>query len=168
MKENSKEIKNVPILRFPGVEGEWFELRLSELMSFKNGVNAAKEHYGSGHKFINVLDIIENEFITNDNIIGEVNISKSMFINNIVDYGDILFQRSSETREEVGQSNVYLDKNMPATFGGFVIRGKKIKDYNPLFLNFLLKTSVARKEITSKSGGSTRYNIGQETLSNIK
>ncbi|WP_335966732.1 restriction endonuclease subunit S [Galbibacter sp. PAP.153] len=103
-----------------------------------------------------------------NNIIGEVNIPEDMFKKNIVEYGDILFQRSSETREEVGQSNVYLDKHNPATFGGFVIRGKKVEEYNPLFLNYLLKTSHSRKEVTSKSGGSTRYNIGQETLSNIE
>jgi type I restriction enzyme S subunit len=35
-------------------------------------------------------------------------------------------------------------------------------------MNLILKTSMARKEITSKSGGSTRYNIGQETLSGVK
>src|SRR5690606_35552520 len=84
----------------------------------------------------------------------------------IVQYGDILFQRSSETREEVGQSNVYLDET-PATFGGFVIRGKSISEYNSLYLHYLLKTSKARLEITTKSGGSTRFNVGQETLSNV-
>ena len=58
----------------------------------------------------------------------------NMFLKGI---GDILFQRSSETREEVGTACVYLDKNKTATFGGFVIRGKKIGDYEPMFLNKL-------------------------------
>ncbi|WP_420458461.1 restriction endonuclease subunit S [Neolewinella sp.] len=31
-------------------------------------------------------------------------------------------------------------------------------------MNYLLKTSSARKDITSRSGGSTRYNIGQEGI----
>ncbi len=158
---------NIPQLRFPEFKEEWKEKRLSELLSLKNGLNASKENYGSGYKFINVLDIINNDFITHDKIIGSVNVSEAEFKKNIVEYGDILFQRSSETREEVGQANVYLDKDIPATFGGFVIRGKKEKDYNPIFLNYLLKTASARKEITSKSGGSTRYNVGQETLSSV-
>lgn len=159
--------KNIPELRFPGFEGEWDNMLLGDILTFKNGINAAKEDYGFGHKFINVLDIINNDFITNEKIIGSVNISDADFQKNIVEYGDILFQRSSETREEVGQANVYLDKNKPATFGGFVIRGKKKAEYNPLFLNYLLKTQKARNEITTKSGGSTRYNIGQETLSAV-
>lgn len=162
-----KADKYIPELRFPEFDGEWDNMLLGDILTFKNGINAAKEDYGFGHKFINVLDIINNDFITNEKIIGSVNISDADFQKNLVEYGDILFQRSSETREEVGQANVYLDKNKPATFGGFVIRGKKKAEYNPLFLNYLLKTQKARNEITTKSGGSTRYNIGQETLSAV-
>jgi type I restriction enzyme S subunit len=158
----------VPELRFPEFDGEWEEKHLNDLLYFKNGVNASKDAYGSGYKFINVLDIIENNYITHENIKGTVNIDESEFEKNIVEYGDILFQRSSETREEVGQANVYLDKEQPATFGGFVIRGKKKVEYDPQFMNGLLKTSAARKEITEKSGGSTRYNVGQETLSKVR
>ncbi|MFT6841497.1 MAG: type I restriction enzyme S subunit [Psychroserpens sp.] len=167
MKVVTKQIL-VPEIRFPEFEEKWCLKLLSELFTFKNGVNASKEDYGSGYKFINVLDIIENDFITHDKIIGEVNISEEIFRKFIVEYGDVLFQRSSETREEVGQANVYLDKKSPATFGGFVIRGKQKEEYNPSFMNALLKTSRSRKEITTKSGGSTRYNVGQETLSSVK
>ena len=157
----------IPELRFPEFGEEWFEKPLSELLTFKNGLNASKEAYGSGYKFINVLDIIQNDYITHDRIIGSVNVTEDEFKKNLVEFGDILFQRSSETREEVGQANVYLDNEKPASFGGFVIRGKRISDYDPLFMNSLLKTPRSRKEITSKSGGSTRYNVGQETLSQV-
>lgn len=146
---------------------DWEEKKLGDLLIFKNGINAPKESYGKGFKFINVLDIINNSYITSDNIIGSVDVSQEVFDKNMVEYGDILFQRSSETREEVGQSNVYLDLHKKVTFGGFVIRGKKNGDYVPSFLNLLLKTSMARKDITSKSGGSTRYNVGQGILSSI-
>lgn len=158
---------NKPELRFPEFSEEWEREFLGNLLTFKNGINASKEKYGKGVKFINVLDIINNNFIKYDNIIGLVEVSEKEIKNNQVSYGDILFQRSSETREEVGQTNVYLDKEKDAVFGGFVIRGKKNADYNPLFMNYLLKTSKARKEITSKSGGSTRYNVGQETLRTV-
>lgn len=161
------EVNLKPELRFPEFETEWFKKRLSDLLTFKNGVNAAKEDYGDGYKFINVLDIIQNDYITHDRILGSVKIPEAEFQKNIVEYGDILFQRSSETREEVGQANVYLDKDVPATFGGFVIRGKKKVDYDPAYLNALLKTTRSRKEITAKSGGSTRYNVGQDTLSSV-
>lgn len=158
---------NVPELRFPEFSGEWEETPLKQLLSFKNGLNASKEKYGKGTKFINVSDILNNDFLTYENIEGSVEVSKEQFDNYLVSYGDVLFQRSSETREEVGTSNVYLDSEKKCVFGGFVIRGAKISNYDPFFLKELLKISSTRKEITSRSGGSTRYNIGQESLRKI-
>ncbi|MEG3658391.1 restriction endonuclease subunit S [Arenibacter palladensis] len=162
-----KNSKHVPKLRFKEFEGEWKETTLGNLFTFKNGLNSDKEKYGSGIKFINVLDIIGNEVITYDSIIGKVEITQKELDKNEVIFGDVLFQRSSETREEVGQANIYVDKDKSAVFGGFVIRGRKRQDYNPFYINYLLKTSSARKEITTKSGGSTRYNVGQESLSQV-
>jgi type I restriction enzyme S subunit len=158
----------VPQLRFPGFDGEWQSITLGDLLTFKNGLNSDKEKYGKGIKFINVLDILNNDFITYDKIIGSVEVTEKEFEKNEVSYGDILFQRSSETRAEVGQANVYLDKNKSSVFGGFVIRGKAKYEYDPLFMNYLLRTPIARKEITDKSGGSTRYNVGQDTLSKVQ
>ncbi|MFA5214601.1 restriction endonuclease subunit S [Sulfuricurvum sp.] len=161
--------KNIPTLRFPEFKDapEWEEKALGDLLEFKNGINATKEQYGKGYKFINVLDILNNEFITHDKIIGSVNVDEAVMNKYLVEYGDILFQRSSETQEEVGTASVYLDKYSTATFGGFVIRGKKITDYEPVFLNKLLKTNLSRNQITSKSAGSTRYNVGQEVLTSV-
>ena len=165
-KENKSGGK-VPNLRFPSFYGDWEVKKLGDLLEFKNGINASKEQYGKGVKFINVLDILNNDFITYESIIGKVDVDSTIIEKFSVQYGDVLFQRSSETREEVGTANIYLDKDKIATFGGFVIRGKKIGNYNPIFFNKLLKTESARESITSKSGGSTRFNIGQDILSSI-
>lgn len=161
-------MNKIPKLRFPGFSGEWECKKLGKLLQFKNGINASKEQYGKGAKFINVLDILNNDFITYDNIIGRVDVDEETLEKYSVEYGDVLFQRSSETREEVGTANVYLDKEKKASFGGFVIRGKKVGEFNPIFINKLLKTSLARKEITTKSGGSTRYNVGQDILVDVE
>ncbi len=158
---------SVPKLRFKAFDGDWSETLFQDLFIFKNGVNASKEQYGSGIKFINVLDIINNpNGITYDSIIGSVNITSKEIDKNLVKYGDVLFQRSSETREEVGQSNVYLGKD-PVVFGGFVIRGSAQKEYDPIFMNGLLKTDSLRDQITQLSGGSTRFNIGQDSLNKV-
>jgi type I restriction enzyme, S subunit len=158
---------NIPRLRFPDFHQLWKNRKLDEFLEFKNGINAPKEQYGSGYKYISVLDILNNDFITYDKIIGSINVSQEVINKYPVNYGDILFQRSSETREEVGTASVYLDKEKTATFGGFVIRGRKIGEYEPAFLYSLLKTDLSRNQITSKSGGSTRYNVGQDILSSV-
>ena len=143
-------------------------MSLNSLMEFKNGINATKDAYGKGIKYISVTDILNNNFITYEKIKGLVNIDNITLKNNSVTYGDVVFQRSSETIEDIGRANVYLDHNKIATFGGFVIRGKKKGDYNPLFINYLLQNSSSRKAIIVKGAGAQHYNISQEELEKIE
>ncbi|HGO3527230.1 TPA: restriction endonuclease subunit S [Staphylococcus aureus] len=163
---SNTQTKNVPELRFPGFEDEWEEKKLGEFCEFNNGINAKKEQYGMGRKFINVLDILNNNFITYENIIGKVSVPENVEKNNKVEFGDLVFLRSSETREDVGLCNVYLDKNY-ALYGGFIIRGKKVSDYNPIFLKEALNIPKKRYEIGSAAGGSTRFNVSQDILRKI-
>jgi type I restriction enzyme S subunit len=157
---------NVPTLRFPEFSGEWKECRLSELLEFKNGLNPDAKKFGSGIKFISVMDILNNTFITHSNIRATVLATPKEQKEFSVNFGDILFQRSSETLEDVGQANVYIDSK-PAVFGGFVIRGRKIGDYNPMFFRYLLSTPTARKKIIVKGAGAQHFNIGQDGLSKV-
>ena len=143
---------------------DWEVRKLGELLKFKNGINAPKSAYGRGFPFINVLDIIQNITIQKDLIIGRVAVPTSQFSAYKVENGDILFQRSSETAEEVGQAAAYIDSSGPVTFGGFVILGKKNYDFDSLYLNYQLKSVVSRNEIVQQSGGSTRYNVSQVAL----
>ena len=157
---------NVPNMRFPGFSGEWEQHLLSEYLEFKNGLNPSAKAFGDGIKFISVMDIMNNPFITYDCIRASVNATEKEKQEFNVEYGDILFQRSSETLEDVGHANVYLDRK-PALFGGFTIRGKKKGDYNPLFFKYLLDSPKARKKIIVKGAGAQHFNIGQEGLSSV-
>lgn len=156
-----------PKLRFKEFNNDWNEINFKKLLSFKNGINGDKDSYGHGIKYISVGDILNNTYITYDKIKGLVDINDKTLKENSVEYGDILFQRSSETFNDIGQANVYLDKEQIATFGGFVIRGKKIGNYNPLFFNYLLKSPCNRKKVIVKGAGAQHYNISQEELEKI-
>ena len=113
------------------------------------------------------MDILSNNVITYDCIRASVEITAEELKSFIVKNGDILFQRSSETLEDVGRANVYMD-DKPAVFGGFVIRGKKKSEYNPLFFKYLLATPYARRKIIPMGAGAQHFNIGQEGLSKVK
>ena len=154
-------------MRFPEFEGEWELRNISELLDFQNGINAGSDKYGTGIKYISVSDILNNPYICYDDIKGLVDIDNSTLERYKVEYGDIVFQRSSETFEDIGHANVYLDKSRPATFGGFVIRGKKKGNYNPFFFKNLLDTPYARRATTRMGAGAQHYNIGQDGLSKI-
>lgn len=112
------------------------------------------------------MDILNNRYISYDRIISSVEPKGDDLKDFGVNYGDILFQRSSETLEDVGRANVYLDKRT-AIFGGFVIRGKKIGDYDPLFFRYLLTCPTVRKRIIVKGAGAQHFNIGQDGLSKV-
>lgn len=149
------------------VPNEWEVKRLSELLEFQNGINADKEKYKSGTKMISVVDILSGKPIFYDDIIGQVDIDEKTLKKYSVTYGDILFQRSSETFEDAGKSNVYLDKENTATYSGFVIRGKKISDYEPYYLNEILKTPGARQQIMKYAAGAQHINVSQDSLSRV-
>ena len=168
---NAQELRqekcNVPTLRFREFTDSWTLIPIKKLLRFQNGINADSTKYGKGIKYISVSDILNNQYITYDCIKGLIDIDEKTLNKFIVEYGDILFQRSSETFEDIGRANVYLDKEHSATFGGFVIRGKKILDYNPLFFRYLLCTHNARKQTVRMGAGAQHYNIGQEGLEKI-
>lgn len=145
---------------------DWTCKKLSTLYDFKNGVNADKDKYSCGVKMISVMDILSDYPIQYDKIIGQVDIDEKTLNEYDVNYGDILFQRSSETFEDAGKSNVYLDLKV-ATYSGFVIRGKKKSDNNPFYINEALKCNYARKQIARSAAGSQHINIGQESLEKI-
>ena len=149
------------------IPNEWEVKKLKDLLRFQNGVNADKEQYYNGKKMISVIDVLSNRPIYYNTIKGHVNIDEQKLKKYGVTYGDILFQRSSETFEDVGKSNVYLDQEKVATFSGFVIRGKKIGKYHPIYFNELLKTQMIRKQIIRSAAGSQHVNISQDSLSKI-
>ena len=154
-------------MRFPNFCTPWKIIPISNLLQFQNGINGSPEQYGKGVKFISVGDILNNIYITYDNIKGLIDIDEKTLNNYSVTYGDILFQRSSEIINDIGRTNVYLDKNNIATFGGFVIRGKRIGQYNPVFFNYLLKSPSSRKSIIRLGAGAQHYNIGQENIKTL-
>ena len=113
------------------------------------------------------MDILNNAVITYDCIKASVDVTEKELSDFSVEKGDILFQRSSETLEDVGRANVYMD-DKTAVFGGFVIRGKKKGEYDPRYFNYLLRSPFARKRIIPMGAGAQHFNIGQEGLSKVK
>ena len=164
----------VPKLRFKREDGtdypEWESMPLEERFTFKNGINASREAFrAEGIHCIGVSDVYKCLPITAENVIGTVAISDDEIEKNKVGYGDILFQRSSETKEDIGHASVYFD-NTTSVYNGFVICAKPDElFYDPLYLHYSLQNTRVRKQtITLGAGSGQHYNIGQEGLAQIK
>lgn len=161
-------MKKTPQIRFREYTEDWEQRKLGEMLSFSNGFNGNKSLYGKGIPYISVMDILNNDVITHDVIQGRVNVDIETVQRYLVEYGDVLFQRSSENIEDAGRSNVYADAEKTAIFGGFVIRGKKVLEYNMIFMKQNLETQLVRRQIMSCAQGAQHINVGQEILGNVK
>lgn len=146
---------------------DWDVKKLGKLFEFKNGINAGKDAYGKGVKFVNVMDVFGNTFISHDNIIGSVSISEKQLEKNLLHQGDVLFNRTSEIRDEIGMTALYND-NEKAVFGGFVIRGRpKSNNLLPEFSAYGFQSESVRRQIIAKGQGAVRVNIGQGDLEQV-
>ncbi len=146
----------------------WKVYKLGDFMEFKNGINTDKSQYGKGNKFVNVMDIFNNDFLTEDKIIGKVQVDEKKLTENMLNYGDILFNRTSETYDEIAMSATYLDDKV-VTFGGFVIRGRAEKGYlEPNYSIYAFQFNDFRRQVIRMGQGAVRANIGQKDLAKVQ
>ncbi|WP_439489175.1 restriction endonuclease subunit S [Algoriphagus sp.] len=150
------------------VPNGWKTETIGSLFSLKNGINAGKESYGVGVKFINVMEVINNSSLTYTKIPGSVQISEDQKHLYYVNFGDVLFNRTSEVTNEVGFSSVYLGVEDVA-FGGFVIRGRPLKgNLDDYFKKYCFRSEYVRSQIIKSGQGAVRSNIGQKDLEQVK
>lgn len=143
---------------------EWVVKPFGALFAFRNGVNADKNSYGQGVRFINVLEPITYSHIHGPEIQGQVTLPESVSVSYEVRRGDVLFNRTSETQEEVGLAATYLGSER-VVFGGFVIRGRPTNgNLDPVYSGYALRAPFIRSQIIPMGQGAIRANIGQSNL----
>lgn len=99
---------------------------------------------------------------------GKIVLSTTTAASFAVRYGDVLFNRTSETQEEVGLASVYVDQE-PVVFGGFVIRGRPIGNVvDPQYVGYGLRSPDVRTQIIARGQGGIRSNIGQADLRTVE
>lgn len=143
--------------------------KLRDIGKFKGGISTLdKNNYDSGINFINYMDIYKN-FVINDDIkLRLYNASEKHIKSYIVSYGDLLLTASSETKEEIAFSSVYLS-NKQAIFNGF----SKIYKYDqkillPIYAAFYFRSEFFRKEVIKLATGYTRFNLSIKDAENIE
>ena len=145
----------------------WNNKTLGDILDFRNGLNTDISQYGKGYKFVNVMDVFGNDVITESKIIGRVQVTEKQLTENQLKFGDILFNRTSETFDEIAMAAVYLD-NAIATFGGFVIRGRpKSEDLAATYSVYAFQANGFRGQAIRLGQGAVRANIGQKDLAKV-
>lgn len=152
-------------IRFSNFSNNWNHYSLGELGETYSGLTGlSKENFEHGNsKFIPYKVIFDNEVI-------DINSLEPVQLNNKkqeqVKKGDLFFTGSSETPEEVGMVSV-LNKNIENCYLNSFCFGYRLNDFmkvNPLFLSYLLRSPLIRREIKVLGQGSTRFNISKKEI----
>ena len=89
----------------------------------------------------------------------------------ILEYGDIIFTGSSETKQEVGYTSVVTEHSQfPLYLNSFcfVLRPYDVSCIHPEFAKHYFRAYEARKQIEKAANGVTRYNLSRQVLQSMQ
>ena len=147
----------------------WEEKKLSDVYSFKNGLNFTKheknEVDGEGILTIDVYNMYRGGLTVDLSELYRVN--KEVKESYLLKKGDILFVRSSLKKEGVAWATYFTEYEEDVSYCGFIIRGRPREDLNPEYSVYYCRSPRVRNELIDRSVQSTITNINQKLLSDV-
>ena len=149
------------------IPAHWEATKLRYLGTFQNGISAGAEYFGSGYPFVTYGDVYNNSVLPSKPS-GLAKSSSADRVNYSVQEGDILFTRTSEVANDIGNSSTCLQTIENASFSGFVIRMRPVaKLLNPAYSSFLFRCAYISDFFAHKMNIVIRASLGQEPLKNL-
>jgi type I restriction enzyme S subunit len=164
--EKKKAIKQGVMQELLKPKEGWVVKKLGDFGKTYGGITGkSKADFGKGDAhFIPFMNIMGNPVIDTE-FLQRVNI-KTGEIQNKVQKGDLFFNGSSETPEEVGLCSV-LDSSVEGLYLNcfcFGYRTFKQNELNGHFLAYYFRSPLGRNLIFSLAQGATRYNLSKTNL----
>jgi len=152
--------------RLPGFQGKWEVKMLGELGSTYGGLTGkSKTDFGEGSaRYITFMNVMSNVVIDCE-AFERVHVSPTESQNRAIK-GDLLFNGSSETPEEVAMCAVLLNEVSDVYLNSFCF-GFRFLDgvqADGLFLAYHFRSREGRELMKSLAQGSTRYNVSKVAL----
>ena len=139
---------------------DWHNVTIGNLGSTYNGLTGKKaSDFGHGvAKYVPFINVIYNPII-DVNSLCCVDVKPSEYQNAVIK-GDLLFNTSSETPEEVAMCS-YVDTDIQNLYLNRFCFGFRLNDSNVsgLFLSYLFRSKFGRSLMLELAQGSTRYNL---------
>jgi type I restriction enzyme S subunit len=152
--------------RLPGFKGEWVVKRLGDVGSTYGGLTGkTKADFGEGPaRYITFMNVMSNVGI-DCGTFEQVQVSPTESQNR-AKKGDLFFNGSSETPEEVAMCSVLLDEVRDVYLNSFCFgfRFHDDAEADGLFLAYYLRSKEGRELMKSLAQGSTRYNLSKVAL----
>lgn len=155
--------------RLSGFIGEWEMKRLGDLGSTFGGLTGkGKSDFGEGaSRYITFMNIMTNVVI-DCGTFEHVNISPTESQNRVTK-GDLFFNGSSETPEEVGMCAVLAEDVQDVYLNSFCFgfRFRKGANVAGLYLAYYFRSREGRELLKSLAQGATRYNLSKTAFLKI-
>ena len=151
-------------------EGAWEEVTLGEIGRTYAGLSGkTSADFGQGNaRYVSFLDVLEQATVTWRRF-GRVRVSCAESQNRVVS-GDVLFNATSETPEDLAMGSMALVDIDELYLNSFCF-GFRIADRNrcdPLFLAYCFRGIPGREAMYGLAQGATRYNLSKQRFLRIQ
>ena len=143
----------------------WKLKKISDIGCSYGGLTGKrKDNFGVGSsKYISFLNVLNNPII-NTKILEQVDV-KAGEKQNEVRKGDLFFNTSSETPEEVGICSVLLEELCNTYLNSFCFGFRLTDDtISGLYLAYYFRSKYGRELMTTLAQGATRYNLSKNNF----
>ena len=155
--------------RLKGFTDSWVEKQLGRIgCTFSGLTGKTKEDFGTGNaKYITFLNVLNNPILKAE--LFEDVVVREGERQNSCHKGDLFFNTSSETPEEVGICAM-LDTEQEYLYLNSFCFGYRLSDENvvPEYLAYYFRSNEGRKLMTVLAQGVTRYNMSKSAFNNAK
>ncbi len=156
--------------RLPGFSGEWEVKPMRALGNTYGGLaGKTKNDFGHGEaRYIPFMNVMADTVI-DSSWLEPVDVAPGE-AQNLAKKGDILFNGSSETPEEVGFCSVLLEEihNLYLNSFCFGFRFNAAAKVNGLFFAYWFRSKAGRAAISVLAQGATRYNIAKSAFMQLE
>lgn len=144
---------------------------LGELGTFYGGLSGkSKNDFNDGNAlYVTYMNVFSNLAVDTTKF-ERVNVGENEK-QNYIQYGDILFTGSSETRDECGMSAVVVDRLKERVYlnsFSFGLRLHSLDTIMPEFAKYLFRSNAVRKSIVKTASGVTRFNVSKTKMKNVR
>ncbi len=149
------------------IPAHWLVKRLRYLGKCQNGVSNGADYFGSGYPFVNYGDAYKNRVLPND-VSGLAKATKRDRELYSVKRGDVFFTRTSETIEEIGFASTCVKTIDDASFSGFLIRFRPMKNcLDTSFSKYYFRSNLHRPYFTKEMNLVIRASLSQDLLKGL-
>lgn len=146
----------------------WSQIKIGDIGSFFGGLTGkTAKDFGEGHPFLTYMQVYLQQ--TSDvEAMNSVRIDEGEK-QNVVAYGDILFTTSSETPDEIGMTDVFLQNNQTPYLNSFCFGLRPItpSPIDPTFGKYVFRGDDFREDMRPLAQGSTRFNLSKGNLAKL-